>query len=229
MCRANSTRIMKKQIKRAKKLFSHQLGLFITRAFRLAIKPFSLFFRRVFEQARIKQALGILITLSVFFIAVFPTSISAVQTGWETSRANPQIEPETIRTQRSLRLPVETFALSQGYHFLHPGIDLAATKGSPVYAIMGGQVSEIKRDRFGFGNHVLVDHGNGLKSLYAHLSKIEVKEGETITNQTIVGLLGSTGWSTGPHLHLQVWQDNKLVNPKTFFEGYFGKRLASII
>ena len=76
-------------------------------------------------------------------------------------------------------------------------------------------------------NFVIEMTSHTTSKIHAHLSKIEVKEGEKISKDSIVGLVGSTGWSTGPHLHLQVWQENHWANPRAFFEGYFGQRLAS--
>jgi murein DD-endopeptidase MepM/ murein hydrolase activator NlpD len=92
---------------------------------------------------------------------------------------------------------------------------------------MEGYVEEVKHGRWGFGNHLYVNHGNGIRSLYAHLAKIEVKTNDFVKKGMIIGLVGSTGWSSGPHLHFQVWEEEKLVNPKFFFEGYFGQKLAS--
>ncbi|HNP89668.1 MAG TPA: M23 family metallopeptidase, partial [Candidatus Woesebacteria bacterium] len=70
-------------------------------------------------------------------------------------------------------------------------------------------------------------HGSGRKSLYAHFSKIAVKEGQTVEKDTVIGFIGSTGWSTGPHLHLEIMENGQKINPKALFEEYFGKKLAS--
>jgi murein DD-endopeptidase MepM/ murein hydrolase activator NlpD len=170
---------------------------------------------------------GVLVITAILFMAVLPHSIAAFQTRVDAAQAKIEVEVEIVRTQHSVRLPVNRYQISQGYHFFHQALDFAATKGAPVYTIMEGVVEEANYGRLGYGNVVTVDHGNGLKTLYAHLSKIEVKEGQKIDNGAIVGLIGSTGWSTGPHLHFQLWQDGKLVNPKAFFEIYFGEKLAN--
>lgn len=194
-----------------------------------AIKPFSRYFRRIFEISKIRQIFGLLVVSSFLSVVILPSSYATVQTKLDTQLV--EIEPlksESLITEQSIRLPLDSYLISQGYHFFHPGIDLAAVKGTPVYPMMDGVVSLISYSRIGYGNHVLIEHGSGLKSLYAHLAKIEVKEGEKVTKQSIVGLIGSTGRSTGPHLHLQVYQDGRWVNPRAFFEGYFGSRLASV-
>lgn len=210
-----------------KQKVDHKFNSFASQAVRYLFKPSSKFFRKVFEFSRIKEAVGILVVISVLTMAMLPSSIAAVQTTIDKNQAKIEVEVEIIRTQRSIRLPIDSYRLTQGYHFLHQALDFAGVKGSPIYSVMEGKVEEVKHGHFGYGNFVVVNHGDGSKSLYAHLSKIGVTEGEAVTNESIVGLLGSTGWSTGPHLHFQLWIDNKLVNPKTFFEAYFGQKLAS--
>lgn len=198
-----------------------------TRDMRKNIKLFSRFFRRVFEFGKIQKVFSALVISSMLSMAVVPNSIADVQTTLDKnfSRvAEAQIE---IKTERSIRLPLDIFNISQGYYFFHPALDFAAQIGTATYPIMDGVVEKAERDRWSYGNHVIVNHGGGIHSLYAHLSKINVKEGQKVTKNEVLGLVGSTGWSTGPHLHLQIWQEGKLVNPRAFFEGYFGKKLAS--
>ena len=216
-----------KRIKNIKKFVQTKSNIFIIKAYASLIGPFSQYFRQVFEFKRIRQIVGLLVVTSVFSVAVIPNYLINTQTIIDQNFSHIETSTEVIKTERSIHLPVENFTITQGYHLFHPGIDLAATKGSPVYPIMAGIVEEVGHSKFALGNSVIVNHGSGLKSLYAHLSKTEVKAGETVAKDSIVGLIGSTGWSTGPHLHFQVWQDNQLVNPRTFFESYFGKKLAS--
>jgi murein DD-endopeptidase MepM/ murein hydrolase activator NlpD len=218
---------MKKKLANARKILGQKLNHFSQQAFAKGVKPTSRFFRRVFEGAKIRQFVGMLLIVAVFFIAVTPGSIAAFQTRTDTSQTKIEVNVEIVRTEHSVRLPIDSYRITQGYHFFHPALDFAAAKGAPVYTIMEGTVEEAKYGRFGYGNVVTVNHGNGLKTLYAHLSKIAVKEGEVLGRNAIVGLIGSTGWSTGPHLHFQLWENDKLINPKAFFEGYFGQRLAS--
>ena len=203
------------------------LAELIAKSYFSVIKPASTLARKVFEFKNIQRLFGVLVVISAISLASFPGSVSGLQTAIETNYSQVQANIPEIKTERSIRLPVDSFTITQGYNLLHPGIDLAAVKGSPVYPIMDGVVEKIGHERFAFGNNVIVVHGSGLMSIYAHLSKIEVKEGEKISKDSIVGLVGSTGWSTGPHLHLQVWQENHWANPRAFFEGYFGQRLAS--
>ena len=120
-----------------------------------------------------------------------------------------------VVTEESVVVPIEKFRLSQGYSWIHPGADMAAKKGEVVKPIMAGWVIEVKKERWGYGQHVIVGHKNGFQSLYAHLSKINVVKGDEVTTETALGEVGSTGRSTGPHLHLEIRQEGKLVNPKT--------------
>ncbi len=219
---------MKNKIRKIKNQVDRKFNLFAFNFFVKAIKPFSRLSRRVFETSRIRQIFGLMVVSSFLSITFLPSSFSAIQTKVDTNLLEIEVvDPETVETKQSIRLPVDSFIVSQGYNFFHPGIDLATIKGTPVYPIMEGSVVLINYGRFGYGNHVLIDHGNGRQSLYAHLAKIEVKEGEKVTFDSILGLIGSTGKSTGPHLHLQIFDNGNWINPRVFFESYFGQRLAS--
>jgi len=216
---------MKKQ-KDGRNPLENQFQKLLGKIYQATIRPLSQISVRFFKKKNIKQIIGLQVAVGAFSVAIFPSLTAIAQTELY-QKQNIFAISEEIKTERSVRLPLESFTITQGYSFFHPGIDLATTKGTPVFPIMEGVVTFVGRGRFGFGNHVIIDHGNGLKSLYAHLAKIEVQEGEKITKDSVVGLLGSTGRSTGPHLHLQIWQDNHLVNPRAFFEGYFGQKLTS--
>lgn len=97
----------------------------------------------------------------------------------------------------------------------HKGIDIAAKEGTEIIAVAGGVVTWADR-RWGYGNLVEVNHGNGYVTRYAHCSKLLVKEGEAVKKGQVVALMGSTGRSTGPHVHFEVLQDGKQVNPLDF-------------
>ena len=103
------------------------------------------------------------------------------------------------------------------YRRMHDGIDFTAPTGTKIFAAGDGIVESVKLSRTGYGNVVVIDHGFGYKTLYAHCSKIPVKEGEKVTRGTIIGLVGNTGLSTGPHLHFEVHKNNKKINPINFF------------
>ncbi len=103
-----------------------------------------------------------------------------------------------------------------GYKRMHYGADIVAEKGTDVYATGKGKVIQARYSG-GFGRCVKVDHGYGYISVYAHLSKITVKEGQEVSRGDLLGLVGNTGLSTGPHLHYEVRINNKPVDPSIFY------------
>jgi murein DD-endopeptidase MepM/ murein hydrolase activator NlpD len=105
----------------------------------------------------------------------------------------------------------------RGYEY-HEGQDIDAEYGAPVQAAASGKVMIAGRQR-GYGNVVYVDHGAGLSTRYGHLSQINVAVGQTVTRGQTVGLVGSTGRSTGPHLHYEVRINNQPVDPKRYLPG----------
>lgn len=99
----------------------------------------------------------------------------------------------------------------------HSGIDFTAPTGTQIYATADGVVARADADASGYGNHIRIDHGFGYLTLYAHLSKLKVKPGQNVKRGDLIGFVGSTGKSTGPHLHYEVHKDNKPINPINFF------------
>ena len=100
----------------------------------------------------------------------------------------------------------------------HGGIDLAAPTGTPIAAVSGGVVT-LAGWNGGYGNCVIVDHGNGFESLYGHMSSIAVSAGQSVMAGQTLGGVGSTGNSTGPHLHLSMYQNGAAVDPLPYIEG----------
>lgn len=99
----------------------------------------------------------------------------------------------------------------------HEGVDFAAPRGTPVHVTGDGRVIEVKRSLGGYGNEIMVDNGFGYVTLYAHLSAFKVKNGQLVKRGQVIGLVGNTGKSTGPHLHYEVRKDGKAINPINFF------------
>jgi murein DD-endopeptidase MepM/ murein hydrolase activator NlpD len=121
----------------------------------------------------------------------------------------------TLVTEKGMQYPLEPVRINQNYNFFHPGVDFGGEIGEPVEAIMPGVVAYAGWDSSGYGNLVVLNHRNGLDSYYAHLSKVEVKTGETVDMNTEIGKVGVTGHSTGPHLHLEIHQNGVSLNPLT--------------
>ncbi len=104
-----------------------------------------------------------------------------------------------------------------GKKTFHEGIDIAGKEGSPVMAVADGIVSWVG-DRGGYGGLVEVDHGNGYVTRYAHNKTIKVSKGERVSKGEVVALMGSTGRSTGPHVHYEVLRDGQHINPYSFIK-----------
>jgi murein DD-endopeptidase MepM/ murein hydrolase activator NlpD len=102
---------------------------------------------------------------------------------------------------------------------MHNGMDFTANTGSPVYATGDGVVARADNSASGFGNHVVIRHGFGYESLYAHLSKYNCRPGQKVKRGAVIGYVGSTGRSEGPHCHYEVHKDGKVVNPLNFYYG----------
>lgn len=176
--------------------------------------PVSKFFRHIFEHSKIRTILGsqlVFATIAASVIQV-PTHAQMIVSGEDVPMI---IKSEKISfvTQKGIVDPLTTIKINQGFRFFHPGIDFEGTTGEPVYSIMAGKVEATQQSRFAYGNAVIVDHGSGVTTLYAHLSKIEVEPGDTVNAGTEIGLVGSTGRSTGDHLHLEVREDGRAINP----------------
>jgi murein DD-endopeptidase MepM/ murein hydrolase activator NlpD len=99
----------------------------------------------------------------------------------------------------------------------HAGLDFAAPQGSPVYATADGVVDLAGNTGNGFGNHVVINHGFSYETLFGHLVRIKVRSGQKVRRGEVIGWVGSTGKSTGPHLHYEVHKNGKEINPVYFF------------
>lgn len=100
-----------------------------------------------------------------------------------------------------------------GIYTLHAGLDLAAEAGEPVYSALAGRVAAVGENS-GYGIYIQVEHAGEVSTLYAHLSAAKVKEGMTVRRGGLIGLVGSTGRSTGPHLHFEVSVGGQTLNPR---------------
>jgi murein DD-endopeptidase MepM/ murein hydrolase activator NlpD len=102
---------------------------------------------------------------------------------------------------------------------MHEGMDFTAKIGAPIFATGDGIVSQADNTASGYGKHVVIRHGYGYETLYAHLSKYNCKAGQRVKRGDIIGYVGSTGRSEGPHLHYEVHKDKRVVNPLNFYYG----------
>lgn len=124
-------------------------------------------------------------------------------------------------------LPVRSGYISSGYGYrtdpftggrdFHPGIDFDGNLGDTIVAVAGGVVS-FSGTKTGYGKTVEIDHGNGLVTRYAHCTRLDVQVGDPVRTGTPIAAMGSTGRSTGTHLHFEVWKEGKLVNPRDYLK-----------
>ncbi|MCB1867380.1 MAG: M23 family metallopeptidase [Gammaproteobacteria bacterium] len=123
--------------------------------------------------------------------------------------------------------PVEKGWISSNYGYrkdpfngkktFHRGVDIASKRGSPVHAVASGVVMEARR-KSGYGYHIEINHADGLVTKYAHNSAIFVEPGDLVEKGDIIGLVGSSGRSTGPHVHFEITHNGKSVNPAKYLE-----------
>jgi hypothetical protein len=99
----------------------------------------------------------------------------------------------------------------------HPGMDFSAPQGTEIYATGDGVVETADARAQGYGNHVVINHGYGYKTLYGHMLKFAVRRGQKVKRGQLIGYVGSTGLSTGPHVHYEVIKGDKKVNPINFY------------
>jgi hypothetical protein len=168
-----------------------------------------------------------IITSLLLGVTANPASSSSSMNNW--SKLLEQSDKSRLRAEQARlpKLPV-TAPISSifgprlhpitGQHRLHKGIDLAAPEGEIFSSVAEGKVIESKHVR-GFGKTILIDHGNGITTRYAHASELLVKKGDIVLQNQAIGRVGQTGLVTGPHLHFEVEMDGQHIDPKTFLAG----------
>lgn len=167
--------------------------------------------RYVIEHVNVRKAVGVNIGIVLISSSIFANNVAAD----DILIDNPRIEnPVIFRTiSNEIRFPVSEVKITQRYSIFHPGIDLDGETGEPVFPITYGVVSSVERKRTGYGYSITIDHGGEIESLYAHLSKILVSSGQAVSPTDIIGEIGATGRAFGDHLHLEIYQEGKRINP----------------
>jgi len=179
--------------------------------------------RRLFEAKRIQQIFGANLGAALMLAPLLNLNQPGVM-------YEPKVEiPSTVVTSPSLYdtpvtteerkfvVPVDNLKyMAQGFHTGHPGYDLNAHIGSPVRAFTSGQVYKIEDGQFGLGRYIVLDHGDQLFSVYAHLQRFNVTLGQVVNTGDIIGFVGMTGMTTGPHVHFEIHDNGVAINPKTY-------------
>ncbi|HEY0269841.1 MAG TPA: M23 family metallopeptidase [Sphingomonas sp.] len=144
--------------------------------------------------------------------------------GWKMMDAVPHGGVVSVPSQK----PVREFRYTSGFGVrgnpfggggeMHPGLDMAAPMGTPIYATADGYVSRAEHSYGGYGNVVEIQHGKGIMTRYGHMSQMLTHAGQRVHRGDMIGLMGSTGRSTGSHLHYEVRIDGRAVNPTPFLQ-----------
>jgi murein DD-endopeptidase MepM/ murein hydrolase activator NlpD len=156
----------------------------------------------------------ILLAVLEVLLLLSPTRVLAAAVKEDTT----MVESEKVKVFEPWQTPLIDYRITQKFSVFHMGVDLAVPIGAEIRPALSGIVERIEKKWFGYGFNVLIKHDEKYETLYAHMSKINVKEGDAVTKQTVLGLSGSTGNSTGPHVHFELRKDEKAINPVTFLE-----------
>ena len=140
---------------------------------------------------------------------------SGSSSGW-TSVFKPEAAPSAPASGMQFQWPSGSHDISQYSRWGHVAIDIRGPMGTPIYASAAGTATN--HSGGGYGNYVVIDHGNGWSTLYAHLSSYGVSSGQYVSQGQYIGGEGSTGWSTGPHLHFEIRQGGTKYNPLGFIK-----------
>lgn len=148
----------------------------------------------------------------------FHEVITYAQSNQKRLTCIPAIQPvdnqELIRVSSGFGMRINPIL---GIRQMHPGMDFAAQYGTNVYATGSGVVKDVVLSKRGYGNHIVIDHGFYYETLYAHLWRTFVNIGDTVARGEVIGAVGSTGFSTGPHLHYEVHYKGVPVDPVDFY------------
>lgn len=135
-------------------------------------------------------------------------------TGGATNATNTFINPTSGTYTSPYGMRIHPITKKQSFH---TGQDIANSYGTKIVAADSGRVVSAKYNG-AYGNAIVIDHGNGYSTMYAHLQKFSVSAGDTVVQGQKIGEMGSTGWSTGPHLHYEVWYQGKHTNPMNYLK-----------
>lgn len=159
-----------------------------------------------------KVALGVSVLV---FLSGYQPFFGSLPIRHSVARAQ-NLQEQTITADSlpfAFKLPHPGY-ISTRFSPFHPAIDIAAGLGMPVHPVTGGVVQDAGFNLWGLGLTVSVDHGQGFKSLYAHLGKVYVKTGQKVSIDDTLGEVGLTGHTSGPHTHLEIFKDEISINPQ---------------
>lgn len=147
--------------------------------------------------------------------------------GYQPTLAIPPIKQSIVQADFTQKENIESGSFNQPFNLphpgylttrfsaWHPGIDIATGYGMPVHPVSGGKVIEVVYGFFGLGHYIVIQHEEGFKSTYGHMGRIFVKKDDLVTANSILGEVGVTGHTTGPHTHLEITRNGQYIDPQT--------------
>jgi len=176
----------------------------------------------ILKYNQMASATDLVINQKIILPGARPTAVTTT-TRTTATRSPIASQPTNLQPSSEQRAgwvwPAACRRVSQYYKRSHTGIDIACGMGVPEYAAAAGVVDTVRGGwSGGYGNNIVISHGGGVKTLYGHMSVIYVEPGETVTKGQVIGLMGSTGRSTGPHLHFEVRIGSARVNPLSYIK-----------
>lgn len=176
------------------------------------------------EKYLFKPVLGVQLFAGVLFLG--PTTLAEPQAEYAYPGLNLSnvvlqvaVEPKIQPSEQAMQNPAAEFtSISTYFQAGHAGWDFRAPLGSDIYPVADGVVKIVAHSTHGYGRRVIVEHENGMESLYAHMGLIDVEEGQKVKKDTKLGEVGLTGMTTGPHIHFELYQNKTPVNPKYFID-----------
>lgn len=186
--------------------------------------PLSRVFRDLFEKANIHRFLGINLAAS---LALAPLGGQFLEMASPEpplnlviTQADSPVETHPVTTQaREFVIPVKNHnQISQRFNPGHPGYDITGALGEDVLAFTSGRVHQLESGPFGLGKYIVLDHGHGLMSVYGHLANFDVRIGDHVETGEKIGEIGMTGFTTGPHVHFEIHDNGRAVNPWIYLQ-----------
>ena len=148
---------------------------------------------------------------------IVPNGVKPAPGGFSAPAIATQITPNagTVVASGKLVWPTQGI-ITQGFYWYHPALDVANSAAPSILAADAGVIISEGWDNSGYGNKIIIDHGNGIQTLYAHMSAFYVSPGQSVNRGDAIGKMGSTGHSTGTHLHFEIFQNGIRLNPFNF-------------
>lgn len=156
------------------------------------------------------MAIIILSLLGIYPVLDFPPVRQAVVKADTTDTQKAEVISDNL--PEAITLPHPGY-LSTKFSFYHPGVDIATGLGMPIHPIASGSVEQVNYDLWGLGHHVIITHQAGYRSIYAHMGRVYVKKGQSITPNSTLGEVGLTGRTSGPHTHLEITKNGQYIDP----------------